>query len=42
VTFSFSIWGCVVVLREVYFEGPNRVSRALKTSILNIKYGTRE
>ena len=24
---SFSIWGCVlrVVLRDVYFEGPNRV-----------------
>ena len=25
-----------VVLREVYFEGPNRVWKALKTSILNI------
>ena len=30
----FLIWG--FVLREVYFEGPNRVWRALKTSILNI------
>ena len=37
VTSSFSIWGCIwrVVLRDVYFEGPNRVWRALKTSILN-------
>ena len=36
-TSSFSIWAafCRVVLREVYFEGPNHVVGALKTSILN-------
>ena len=39
VTSSISIWGCVLkgcVLREVHFEGPIRVWRPLKTSILNI------
>ena len=36
-TSSFSIWSCVfkVVLRKVNFEGPNRVRRALKTSVGN-------
>ena len=38
VTSSFSIWNCVlrVGLRKVYFEGPLRIWRTLKTSILNI------
>ena len=34
--FQFGVAFWRVVLREVYFEGPNRVWRALKTSILNI------
>ena len=34
--FRFGVAFWKVVLREVYFEGPNRVWRALKTSILNI------
>ena len=33
--FQFGVAFWRVVLREVYFEGPNRVWRALKTSILN-------
>ena len=35
---SFSIWVALwrVVLKEVYFEGPSHICRALKTSILNI------
>ena len=33
--FQFGVAFCRVVLREVCFEGPNRVWRALKTSILN-------
>ena len=32
--FGVAFWR--VVLREIYFEGPNRVCRALKASILNI------
>jgi hypothetical protein len=35
--FGFAIWR--IVLREAYFEGPNRIWRALKTSILNIAWG---
>jgi hypothetical protein len=31
--------GLCFVLREVYFEGPNRIWKALKTSILNIDGG---
>ena len=34
--FQFGVAFWRVVLREVYFEGPHRVWRALKTSILNI------
>ena len=34
--FQFGVAFWRVVWREVYFEGPNRVQRALKTSILNI------
>ena len=33
--FQFGVAFWRVVLRKVYFEGPNRVWRALKTSILN-------
>ena len=33
--FQFGVAFWRVFLREVYFEGPNRVWRALKTSILN-------
>jgi hypothetical protein len=33
--FGVAFWR--VVLREVYFEGPNRICKALKTSILNIR-----
>ena len=33
--FQFGVAFWRVVLREVYFEGPNRVWRALKTSILD-------
>ena len=38
VTSSFSIWGCILkgCFERCIFEGPNRVWRALKTSILNI------
>ena len=35
--FQYGVACWRVVLREVYFEGPNRVWRALKTSILNIE-----
>jgi hypothetical protein len=43
VTSSFSIRGCILkgCLREVYFEGPHHVGRALKTSILNTEGGGR-
>ena len=34
--FQFGVVFWRVVVREVYFEGPNRIWRALKTSILNI------
>ena len=34
--FQFGVAFSRVVLREVYFEGPNRIWRTLKTSILNI------
>ena len=34
-SFQFRIAFWRVILREVHFEGPNRVWRALKTSILN-------
>ena len=37
-TSSFSIWGCVLksyLIEVLYFEGPNHLWRALKTSILN-------
>ena len=37
--FGVAFWR--VVLREVYFEGPNRVWRALKTSIWNIAWDER-
>jgi hypothetical protein len=33
--FRFGVAFCRVVLREVYFEGPNRIWRALKTSTSN-------
>jgi hypothetical protein len=35
-SFQFGVAFWRVVLREVYFEGPNRIWRALKISILNI------
>ena len=38
---SFSSWGCVLkgyFGRGTYFEGRNRVRRALKTSILKIAW----
>ena len=37
--FQFGVAFWRVVLREVYFEGPNRVWRALKTSIVNTASG---
>ena len=43
-TSSFPIWGCVLkgcFKRGIYLKGPNRIWRALKTSILNTN-GTRE
>jgi hypothetical protein len=34
--FQFGVALGRAILREVYFEGPNRIWRAMKTSILNI------